>query len=129
MLHAGREAEARKKTNGGHGLLGGRQCAVEAGWRDASARAAVMIQSANAIAELERAQAEALGELRAPSRMRQQREREGPGAELGVLEGKEERERREEMTRLRRVKSVGEWAAATGGRGQGQQGQKPTWKP
>ncbi|KAL7284323.1 hypothetical protein ACG7TL_001609 [Trametes sanguinea] len=45
------------------------------------------------------------------------------------LKEKEERERREEMTRLHRVKSVGEWAAATGGRGQAQQGQKPTWKP
>ncbi|CDO73904.1 hypothetical protein BN946_scf185016.g61 [Trametes cinnabarina] len=45
------------------------------------------------------------------------------------LKEKEEREVREEMTRLRRVKSVGEWAAASRGRGQGQQGQKPTWKP
>ncbi|KAI8986785.1 hypothetical protein BD414DRAFT_461162 [Trametes punicea] len=45
------------------------------------------------------------------------------------LKEREERERQEEATRLRRVKSVGEWAAATGARGQAQQGQKPTWKP
>ncbi|KAI0659001.1 hypothetical protein C8Q70DRAFT_142702 [Cubamyces menziesii] len=45
------------------------------------------------------------------------------------LKEREERERQEEMTRLRRVKSVNEWAAATGSRGQGPQNQKPTWKP
>ncbi|KAI0746573.1 hypothetical protein C8Q80DRAFT_780316 [Daedaleopsis nitida] len=45
-----------------------------------------------------------------------------------TLEKMQERERIEEVARLRRVKSVGEWAAASGARGQ-QQGQRPTWKP
>ncbi|KAI0367221.1 hypothetical protein BV20DRAFT_970877 [Pilatotrama ljubarskyi] len=45
------------------------------------------------------------------------------------LEKQQERERQEEVSRLRRVRSVGEWAVATSSRGQGSQGQKPTWKP
>ena len=40
------------------------------------------------------------------------------------------KERQDEMMRLRRVKSVGEWAAATGGGKQGQQsGRRAGWKP
>ncbi|KAI0353411.1 hypothetical protein OH77DRAFT_1427485 [Trametes cingulata] len=45
------------------------------------------------------------------------------------LEKQQERERQEEVARLRRVRSVGEWAAATSARGQGSQSSKPTWKP
>ncbi|RDX46692.1 hypothetical protein OH76DRAFT_1406776 [Lentinus brumalis] len=43
------------------------------------------------------------------------------------LEKQQERERIEEAARLRRVKSVGEWAAAAGTRGQAQ-GKKPGWR-
>ncbi|KAI0646138.1 hypothetical protein C8Q79DRAFT_1049298 [Trametes meyenii] len=46
-----------------------------------------------------------------------------------TLAREQERERVEEATRLRRVRSVGEWAAAAGGKGKGVQDGKPTWKP
>ncbi|KAI0827017.1 hypothetical protein BC628DRAFT_191476 [Trametes gibbosa] len=47
-----------------------------------------------------------------------------------TLEKQQERERQEESTRLRRARSVGEWAASTtGGRAQSAQSQKRTWKP
>ncbi|KAI1798379.1 hypothetical protein LXA43DRAFT_1088487 [Ganoderma leucocontextum] len=48
------------------------------------------------------------------------------------LEKMHAKERQEEITRLRRVRSVGEWAAATGnarGQGQGQQSRRLGWKP
>ena len=45
------------------------------------------------------------------------------------LQKMQAREREEEVARLRRVRSVGEWAAAAGNRGQGQQGGRPGWKP
>lgn len=47
-----------------------------------------------------------------------------------TLEKQQEREQQEEGTRLRRARSVSEWAAATtGGRAQSAQSQKRTWKP
>ncbi|TBU24311.1 hypothetical protein BD311DRAFT_766713 [Dichomitus squalens] len=45
------------------------------------------------------------------------------------LQKMQAREKQEEAARLRRVRSVGEWAAATGSRGRGQQDGKPGWKP
>ena len=45
------------------------------------------------------------------------------------MEKMHSKERQEELTRLRRVRSVGEWAATTGKQGQGQQGGRPGWKP
>ncbi|EIW55932.1 uncharacterized protein TRAVEDRAFT_73651 [Trametes versicolor FP-101664 SS1] len=47
-----------------------------------------------------------------------------------TFEKQQERERAEEATRLRRVRSVGEWAAQAGGRGKTATGPKRgTWKP
>ncbi|KAI0634994.1 hypothetical protein C8Q77DRAFT_1105212 [Trametes polyzona] len=46
------------------------------------------------------------------------------------LEQQQERERQEEATRLRRVRSVGEWAASAGQRGpQATKSRLPAWKP
>ncbi|KAI0777505.1 hypothetical protein BD413DRAFT_661353 [Trametes elegans] len=46
-----------------------------------------------------------------------------------TLEKQQERERLEEGARLRRARSVGEWASTSGLRGQAAQSGKPGWKP